>query len=123
MDNSWVSALVILLFVLVGGYFSASELAVVSLRDSQVQRLAARGKRGARVAALRRDSNRFLAAVQIGVTLAGFLSAALGGSTLAVRLSPALTGWGLSQGLASTVALVVVTAVISYVSLVLSHER
>ena len=121
MDNSWVSALVILLFVLVGGYFSASELAVVSLRDSQVQRLAARGKRGARVAALRRDSNRFLAAVQIGVTLAGFLSAALGGSTLAVRLSPALTGWGLSQGLASTVALVVVTAVISYVSLVLGE--
>jgi len=121
MDNSWVSALVILLFVLVGGFFSASELAVVSLRDSQVQRLAARGKRGARVAALRRDSNRFLAAVQIGVTLAGFLSAALGGSTLAVRLSPVLTGWGLSEGLASTVALVVVTAVISYVSLVLGE--
>jgi putative hemolysin len=62
----------ILVFVLIGGYFSASELALVSLRESQVTRMAARGRRGARVAKLRADSNRFLAAVQVGVTLAGF---------------------------------------------------
>jgi putative hemolysin len=121
MDNPWVSAAVILAFILLGGYFSASELALVSLRDSQVQRMAGTGRRGARVAALREDSNRFLAAVQIGVTLAGFLSAAFGGSTLAVKLTPVLTGWGLPTGPASTVSLVLVTAVISYVSLVLGE--
>src|SRR3954454_9274976 len=121
MDNVWVSALVILLFILIGGYFSASELALVSLRDSQVQRMADTGRRGARVAALREDSNRFLAAVQIGVTLAGFLSAAFGGSTLAGKLTPGLTRWGLPRGAASTVSLVLVTAVISYVSLVLGE--
>jgi putative hemolysin len=119
MDNTWVSAAIILAFVLIGGYFSASELALVSLRDSQVQRMAASGRRGARVAALREDSNRFLAAVQIGVTLAGFLSAAFGGSTLAVKLTPFLARWGVPA--ASTVALVLVTAVISYVSLVLGE--
>lgn len=121
MDNTWVSAVVILAFVLIGGYFAASELALVSLRESQVQLLAASGKRGARVAALRQDSNRFLASVQIGVTLAGFLSAAFGGSTVAVKLAPVLTGWGLPEGAAPTVALVVVTAIISYVSLVLGE--
>src|SRR3954449_2483564 len=121
MGKVWVSALAILLFILIGGYFSASELALVSLRDSQVQRMADTGKRGARVAALREDSNRFLAAVQIGVTLAGFLSAAFGGSTLAVKLTPVLTGWGLPRGAASTASLVLVTAVISYVSLVLGE--
>ena len=121
MDNTWVSAVVILAFILIGGFFSASELAVVSLRESQVQRMAATDRRGARVSVLREDSNRFLAAVQIGVTLAGFLSAAFGGSTLAVRLTPVLTGWGLPRGAASTVSLVVVTAVISYVSLVLGE--
>src|SRR3954453_16752216 len=121
MDNVWVTALVILVFILIGGYFSASELALVSLRDSQVQRMADTGKRGARVAALREDSNRFLAAVQIGVTLAGFLSAAFGGSTPAVKLTPVLTGWGLPRGAASTVSLMLVTAVISYVSLVLGE--
>src|SRR3954463_5772973 len=121
MDNVWVSAAIILVFILIGGDFSASELGLVSLRDSQVQRMVASGKRGARVAALSEDSNRFLAAVQIGVTLAGFLSAAFGGSTLAVRLAPVLARWGLPEAAASTVALVLVTAVISYVSLVLGE--
>ena len=109
------------MLVLIGGYFAASELALVSLRTSQVQLLATSGRRGARVAALRQDSNRFLAAVQIGVTLAGFLSAAVGGATMAVKLTPVLTGWGLPEEAASTVALVAVTAVISYVSLVLGE--
>jgi putative hemolysin len=111
----------ILLFVLIGGYFAASELALVSLRDSQVARMAARGRRGARVAKLRKDSNRFLASVQIGVTLAGFFSAAYGGSTLTGPLGALLTGWGVPQGLAETAALVVVTAAISYLSLVLGE--
>jgi putative hemolysin len=121
MASTWLSAVVILVFILIGGYFSASELALVSLRSSQVQRMAATGRRGARVAALSKDSNRFLAAVQIGVTLAGFLSAAFGGSTLAVRLAPVLAGWGLPEAAASTAALVLVTAGISYVSLVLGE--
>jgi len=111
----------IVVFVLIGGYFSASELALVSLRESQVARLAARGRRGARVAKLRKDSNRFLAAVQIGVTLAGFFSAAYGGSTLTAPLATLLTSWGLAPGLAETVALVAVTAAISYLSLVLGE--
>ncbi|ANY09953.1 hemolysin family protein [Pseudonocardia sp. HH130630-07] len=111
----------VVLFVLVGGYFAASELALVSLRDSQVDRLAAQGRRGARVAALRRDTNRFLSAVQIGVTLAGFFSAAYGGSALAGPLGELIAGWGVPQALAGTIALVAVTAVISYLSLVLGE--
>jgi putative hemolysin len=111
----------VLLFVLIGGFFSASELALVSLRDSQVARLAERSRRGARVAALRQDSNRFLASVQIGVTLAGFFSAAYGGSTLAAPLASVLASWGLSDGVADTVALVLVTVAISYLSLVLGE--
>ena len=83
----------VVVFVLVGGYFSASELALVSLRESQVRRMATQGRRGARVARLREDSNRFLAAVQIGVTLTGFFSAAYGGSTLTNPLAALLTGW------------------------------
>ncbi|MFN2570381.1 MAG: CNNM domain-containing protein [Gemmatimonadales bacterium] len=81
----------VVLFVLVGGYFSASELALVSLRESQVSRIATQGRRGARVARLRQDSNRFLAAVQIGVTLAGLFSGAYGGSTLAHPLGLVVT--------------------------------
>ena len=121
MTDILVNIGLIVVFVLIGGYFSASELALVSLRESQVARLAARGRRGARVAKLREDSNRFLAAVQIGVTLAGFFSAAYGGSTLTDPLAMLLTGWGLPHGLAETAALVVVTAAIAYLSLVLGE--
>ena len=80
MNGVLTSLALVLVFVLIGGYFSASELALVSLRDSQVDRLP--GKRGDRVRKLRFDSNRFLASVQVGVTLAGFFASAYGGSTL-----------------------------------------
>jgi putative hemolysin len=121
VDGIALSIGLVLLFVLIGGYFSASELALVSLREGQVSRLAARGRRGAKVARLREDPNRFLAAVQIGVTLAGFFSAAYGGSTLAEPLGALLVSWGLPAGLAGTIALIVVTALISFVSLVLGE--
>ena len=73
----------VLVFVLIGGVFAATELASVSLRESQLSAMERAGSTGARVAAVARDPNRFLAAVQIGVTVAGFLSAAYGGATLA----------------------------------------
>jgi putative hemolysin len=121
VDGIVFNIALVVLFVLIGGYFSGSELALVSLRESQVSRMATQGRRGARVARLRQDSNRFLAAVQVGVTLAGFFSAAYGGSTLAHPLGSVVTRLGLSQGLADTLALIVVTAAISYLSLVLGE--
>jgi len=111
----------ILLFVLIGGVFAAAEIALVSLRESQIKSLAQRGKRGATVARVAEDPNRFLSAVQIGVTLMGFLSAAFGGATLAGDLSPILQGWGMAEGLATTVSLVLITVAISYVSIVLGE--
>ena len=111
----------VLVFVLVGGVFSATEMALVSLRPSQLDRLEQQGGRGAKVASLARDPNRFLAAVQIGVTVAGFLSAAYGASTLAPDVAPVFTGLGLSERAADNVALVVMTLLIAYLSLVLGE--
>jgi len=111
----------VLVFVLVGGVFSATEMALVSLRPSQLDRLEQQGSRGAKVASLARDPNRFLAAVQIGVTVAGFLSAAYGASTLAPDVAPIFTGLGMPDGAADNVALVVMTLVIAYLSLVLGE--
>jgi len=108
-------------FILVGGVFAATEIALVSLREAQAKALGDSGRRGARVAHLMSDPNRFLAAVQVGVTLAGFLSAAFGAARLAVPVSDLLTGAGLSKGASDTIALVLVTLVISYFSLVFSE--
>jgi putative hemolysin len=108
-------------FILVGALFAGAEIALVSLREGQVKGMAERSRRGRRVAALAADPNRYLAAVQVGVTLAGFLSAAFGAATLANDLAPSLEDAGLSEGTADTVALVVITLVISYFSILLSE--
>jgi len=116
-----VSLLVVLGFTLVGGIFAAAEIAIVSLRESQVRALGDRGRRGQRLAKLTGDPNRFLAAVQVGVTLAGFLSSAFGASRLAPPLAGVLVDAGLSQTLADGFAFVVVVLFITYLSLVLGE--
>ena len=121
MSPTLSNVLLIFLFILIGGVFAAAEMALVSLRDSQVKGLASKGKRGGTVARLASDPNLFLSAVQIGVTLSGFLAASFGGATLAEDLAPVLVGWGLPEGAAGTVALVLVTVVISYFSIVLGE--
>jgi len=117
----WADIGLVLLFVLVGGVFSGTELALVSLRESQLGQLEKQGPRGARVAAVARNPNRFLAAVQIGVTVAGFFSAAFGASALASALAPVFVSLGMTEGAAEGVALVTLTLVIAYLSLVLGE--
>ena len=118
-SGTWIDVLLVLAFILVGGVFSATEIALVSLRSGQVERLDTQGGRGHAVVALARDPNRFLSAVQIGVTVAGFFSAAFGASTLAPSFAPAFEALGTPSP--DTVSLVVVTLVVSYLSLVLGE--
>ena len=114
----WLIVSLIVFFVLLGGLFAAAELAMVSLRESQLSALEQRGRTGKTVARLARDPNTFLGAVQIGVTVSGFFSAAFGASALAPALSPAFESWGLSGDLALTVAVIVLTLAVAYFSLV-----
>ena len=120
-QQTLINLALVVVFILVGGVFAGTEIALVSLRDGQVNALAGRGTRGARVARVARDPNRFLAAVQIGVTVAGVFSAAYGASTLAPDFAPVLEGAGLSEGASDTLALVLLTLVIAYLSLVLGE--
>src|SRR4051794_14750677 len=121
MNGTLANIGLVVVFVLIGSLFAAAEIALVSLRDSQVRALSSRGKRGEAVARLAEDPNRFLAAVQVGVTLAGFLSASFGGATLSGDLAPVLERLGVPPGAADPVALVLVTIAISILSLVLGE--
>ncbi|GAC1439735.1 MAG: hemolysin family protein [Mycobacteriales bacterium] len=116
MTDILVSAGIIVLLILFGGLFVASEIALVSLRESQVRGMA--GKRGRRVARLAESPNRFLATVQLVVTAAGFLSAAFGEARLSSHLAPVLGDAGLSRGVADALSLVLITLVISYFAIV-----
>ena len=115
------SFLIVLIFILIGGFFASAELALVSLREGQVQRLSTRGRRGRRLAIVAANPNRFLAAGQVGVTLAGFISAGFGGAEIAPMIAPYLVDWGMSESWAGTVSFIAVTVVIAYLSLVLGE--
>lgn len=117
----WLNIFFIFLFMLVGSIFSGTEMALVSLRSSQIERMEQEDERGAHVAKVARDPNRFLSALQIGVTLAGFLSASFGASSLSPHIVPWLVSRGMSEGVAGAVTTIVLTLLISYFSIVISE--
>jgi len=108
----------VLSLIFLGALFVAAEIALISLRESQVRQVALRGRRGAKVAKLHSNPGRLLAAVQVGVTLSGFLSAALGAEKLGQFVIPWLEDRGLSNSVANTASLVGLTLIIAYISLV-----
>ncbi len=114
MDHVWQLALVAVL-VAINALFAGSELALISLRPGQIERFATGGAGGRAVARLARDPNRFLATIQIGITLAGFMASAAAAVSLSAPLVPVLDGLG---GAAEAVAIVVVTLILSFLTLV-----
>jgi putative hemolysin len=117
-----VEIIVVLVIMCIGGFFSASEMALVSLREGQVRALAQRGKRGQRTAKLALDPNRFFSAVQIGVTLATLVTGAYGADTLAGVLKSWLVhSKHMSAGWAGPVAFIAVTICITFFSLILGE--
>jgi putative hemolysin len=104
--------------ILLGALFVAAEIALISLRESQIKQLAGRGRRGAKVADVASNPNRLLAALQVGVTVTGFLSAALGAEKIGVYVIPWLEDHGFDAKTATTASLIGVTLIIAYFSLV-----
>ena len=112
---------IVLVIVSIGGFFASAEMALVSLREGQVRALAKRGRRGATVARLATDPNRFLASVQIGTTLATLVTGAYGADTLAGLLSDWLVRERVAHDVASPLAFGIVTLCITFLTLVFSE--
>ncbi|MFV2114882.1 hemolysin family protein [Micromonospora sp. LOL_025] len=115
MQSIWTQLALVGVLVILNAVFAGSEMALVSLRDSQIQRLERTSRAGRVLARLAKDPNRFLATIQIGITLAGFLASAAAAVSLAKPLVPLLSALG---GAAETVAIVVVTLALTFVTLV-----
>ena len=113
---------VILVLTVVGGVFAGAEIAVVALRRTRVQELLDENERGARsLAALRAQPERFLATVQVGITVIGATAAAFGGSAFAARLTPWLARFPWLAPHAERVALALVVVAVSYLSIVVGE--
>src|SRR4051794_9608268 len=117
----WASIAIVLALVVVEALFVAAEIALVSLREGQVRALADKGRRGERVSELVGNPNRFLGAVQIGVTTTAILVSAFGEATLGHPVGHAFEHLGLSERAADVAGFVVVVIGISYVTILLGE--
>jgi putative hemolysin len=115
----WFDIALVCGLVLMNAAFAGSEMALVSLREGQLKALEREGTPGAdRLVRLARDPNRFLAAIQIGITLAGFLASATAAVSIAEPLVPAFSVFGSA---AEAVAITTVTLVLTFFTLVIGE--
>jgi putative hemolysin len=119
MSGYWLDIGLVALLVLLNAAFAGSEMALVSLREGQLRQLERDGgRRAATLVRLARDPNRFLATIQIGITLAGFLASATAAVSLAEPLVPSL---GVLGAAAEPVAVAGLTLVLTFFTLVLGE--
>jgi len=123
-DSFWFEAALIFALILANGFFSASEIAMIATRKTRIDMLLERGvKSAAAVARLKNDPDRFLATVQIGVTIVGTLASAIGGAIAMEYIKPLIQSlplplvveWG------QTIAILLVVLPIAFLLLVLGE--
>ncbi|MEO5918284.1 MAG: CNNM domain-containing protein, partial [Candidatus Limnocylindrales bacterium] len=111
--------LIILLLVLINAVFVAAEIALVTVRRTRVDQLVDEGRRGAaRLQRLTGHPGRFLAVIQLGITFIGFLAAAFAGVSLTIDLRAFLNGIGPLAPYSGAIALLIVTALLSFFTIV-----
>lgn len=124
MSNLWIEALVIVGLIFANGFFSAAEIAMVTMRRSRLNKLITEGRRGAQtVAAMKDDPAHFLATVQVGVTVLGATASALGGASAVALLEPMLQSLPIPyfRPWAGLLAFVLIVGTISYLTLVIGE--
>ena len=124
MESIWLEIVIILLLILANGFFAGAELAIVSVRRGRIAQLAAEGnRRAAAVEQLLADPHRFLATVQIGVTLVGTMASAVGGAAAIEVIKPIIQQVPIRvvSNAAEPLALFLVVGFITYFSLILGE--
>lgn len=124
LENIWFEIVLIMALILANGFFASAEIAMIAMRKSRIDALLEKGVRAAAaVARLKNDPDRFLATVQIGVTVVSTLASAIGGAAAIGYLKPqiATLPFPLAANWAEAIAIALVVVPIAYLSLVLGE--
>ena len=116
--------IILLILILINAYFAASEIAFISLNDTKIQKQAKEGnKKAKQIEKMLKNPSKFLATIQIGITLAGFLSSAFASDTFADVLAPVLNQIfpAISVEVFRGVSIIVITIILSFFTLVLGE--
>src|SRR5918992_143711 len=120
--NPVTDVAVVVLLILIGGFFAASEIALITVRRSRLTQLTDDGNRAADIARrLTEDPSRFLATIQIAITFLGFLAGAIGASAFSRYLAELINDVPFLVNAANTIAFVIVTLVIALASIVVGE--
>lgn len=120
-DSVWLSLLLQLILIICNAIFACAEIAVISMNDNRLAKLAAEGdKRAVRLARLTSQPARFLATIQVAITLSGFLGSAFAADNFSDGIVDWLIGLGvkISPNTLNTIAVVLITLILSYVTLI-----
>jgi putative hemolysin len=124
MGSAWIQILIILLLIIANGFFSSSEIALISARRSRIKQLAEKGHKKAQlVSKLQNKPDVFLATIQVGITLVGTLASVVGGAKLVDHLKLWLEKIPLQavQNSSESIAIAMVVVIITYLLLVLGE--
>ncbi len=114
-----VYVIILILLILTNALFAASEIAVISLNDAKIEKMANEGNKKAKtILKLVNNPSNFLATIQIGVTLSGFFSSAIAADNFADSLAGLLMGTGIPYSTLRVISFVLITLVLSFVTLV-----
>lgn len=112
---------VLVILILLNAFFAAAEIAFISLNDAKIEKQAKEGNKKAKsIEKMLKDPSKFLATIQIGITLAGFLSSAFASETFARKLAPLLNNIIPSVGITAwtNIAIIIITIILSYFTLI-----
>ena len=113
--------IVLVILILLNAYFAASEIAFISLNDAKIEKQAKEGnKKAKQIEKMLKEPSKFLATIQIGITLAGFLSSAFASETFADMLAPVLNDLipAVSIGVWKSISIIIITIILSFFTLV-----
>ena len=114
--------LIIFILTLLNGFFALSEIALVSVKKSRIDHLAAQGHKSAKaIQELLLNPENFLSSVQVGITLIGVIAGAYGGAALTDDMVAILTGWGMPLEYVQTISLIIVIGGITYFTIVVGE--
>lgn len=122
MKNITIQLLILLFLILLNAFFAMSEIALITINDNKIKKLAQNGdKKAKKIVKLTSNSSKFLATIQVGVTLSGFLTSASASQSFSGMLSDSLSFLPFSSSVKNGISTFIITIILSYFSLVLGE--
>lgn len=119
MGDTFFQILLLLVLILINAFFAMSEIAIITLNENKIKKMAKNGHKGAnKILNITKNSSNFLATIQVGVTLSGFLTSASASTIFASKVAEFFSFLPLSHAVLESFSMILITIILSYFSLV-----